>query len=151
TTVSPTVWNNGTDQALTSRQALLQLQQSLNPPNTSPAVFPVTALQYVGIFSQENTTPSWSPDYDASQRGGSSVTTYSYKTNAAATTSINRDLSTVRVPAPTASASPMPPTFTRQNGSPAYWGEPVLKNRFPLSRLAWITYKGPSANLPTND
>ena len=24
-------------------------------------------------------------------------------------------------------------------------GEPLVKTRFPLSRLAWLTYKGPSA------
>jgi hypothetical protein len=30
-------------------------------------------------------------------------------------------------------------------------GEPLVKQRFPLSRLAWITYKGPSALLATTD
>src|SRR5207248_9709249 len=29
--------------------------------------------------------------------------------------------------------------------------EPLVKTRFPLSRLAWITYKGPSASLATTD
>src|SRR5207248_9046695 len=37
--------------------------------------------------------------------------------------------------------------FTRFDGTPAVVGEPLVKTRFPLSRLAWITYKGPSASL----
>ena len=41
--------------------------------------------------------------------------------------------------------------FTRQDGSSARVGEPLVKKRFPLDRLAWVTYKGPSASLPTTD
>jgi hypothetical protein len=37
--------------------------------------------------------------------------------------------------------------FVRFNGSSAIVGEPLVKTRFPLSRLAWITYKGPSADV----
>src|SRR5438132_6392747 len=35
--------------------------------------------------------------------------------------------------------------FTRFDGTASVVGEPLVKTRFPLSRLAWITYKGPSA------
>jgi hypothetical protein len=42
-------------------------------------------------------------------------------------------------------------SFTRFDGTAAALGEPLVKTRFPLSRLAWITYKGPSANLATTD
>src|SRR5439155_5334462 len=42
-------------------------------------------------------------------------------------------------------------SFTRFDGTTANVGEPLIKTRFPLSRLAWITYKGPSANLATSD
>ncbi len=41
--------------------------------------------------------------------------------------------------------------FTRFDGTIATLGEPLVKTRFPLSRLAWITYKGPSASLATTD
>ncbi len=41
--------------------------------------------------------------------------------------------------------------FLRQDGSPAQLGEPLVKKRFPLERLAWLTFKGPSATLPTSD
>src|SRR5439155_13882584 len=37
-------------------------------------------------------------------------------------------------------------SFTRFDGTPAITGEPLVKTRLPLSRLAWITYKGPSAS-----
>ncbi|MEI7774651.1 MAG: hypothetical protein WCK17_07725, partial [Verrucomicrobiota bacterium] len=36
-------------------------------------------------------------------------------------------------------------TFKRFDGTQAVSGEPLVKKRFPLERLAWITYKGPSA------
>jgi hypothetical protein len=54
---------------------------------------------------------------------------------------INPSLLEVRVTVP----------FTRRDGTPAELGEPLLKSRFPLSRLAWITHRGPSATLPTTD
>ena len=41
--------------------------------------------------------------------------------------------------------------FTRFDGTAAVIGEPLVKTRFPLSRLAWITYKGPSASLAVTD
>src|SRR5205807_8194799 len=47
---------------------------------------------------------------------------------------INRDLATVRATA----------SFTRNDGTAASNGEPLL-TRFPLHRLCWLTYKGPSA------
>jgi len=142
-TVNSTVWNNGTDQAFASRQALIDLQRKVN--------FTVAALPFLGVFSRDQSIPSWAPDYDASDRAGLSTAVYKYKTNAKITTSVNRDLGTLRVPAPSASASPLPPTFTRQNGASAYFGEPLLKNRFPLNRLAWITYKGPSLDVYTTN
>ena len=41
--------------------------------------------------------------------------------------------------------------FLRQDGSPAQVGEPLVKKRFALERLAWLTFKGPSATLPPGD
>ncbi len=39
----------------------------------------------------------------------------------------------------------MTTAFIRFDGTSAVVGDPLMKTRFPLSRLAWITYKGPSA------
>src|SRR5205823_11828941 len=46
---------------------------------------------------------------------------------------------------------PSNPNWTRFDGTLAVEGEPLVKTRFPLSRLAWITYKGPSASLAITD
>jgi hypothetical protein len=53
----------------------------------------------------------------------------------ATTSAINPDLSGVLVTS----------GFTRLDQTAASQGEPLLKNRFPLRRLSWLTYKGPSA------
>jgi hypothetical protein len=42
-------------------------------------------------------------------------------------------------------------SFRRGDGSVALQGEPLVKKRFPLERLTWLTYKGPSALLDTSD
>jgi hypothetical protein len=41
--------------------------------------------------------------------------------------------------------------FKRLDGTAALAGEPLVKKRFPLERLAWLTYKGPSALLGAAD
>lgn len=41
--------------------------------------------------------------------------------------------------------------FARFDGSTAVAGEPLVRTRFPLNRLAWLTPRGPSASLPSND
>lgn len=51
---------------------------------------------------------------------------------------VNPDLSGIRVTT----------GFTRVDTSPAIVGEPLLKNRFTLRRLSWLTYAGPSATRP---
>ncbi len=39
--------------------------------------------------------------------------------------------------------------FKRFDGSRAVKGEPLVKKRFPLTRLSWVTRNGPSASQPT--
>jgi hypothetical protein len=39
--------------------------------------------------------------------------------------------------------------FRRFDGSRAVKGEPLVKKRFPLNRLSWVTRNGPSARQPT--
>ena len=115
-----------TDQSFRTRRELINYRRLTD--------FSQNSLEYLGTFSRDTTTPSWSPDYDASERGGAG---FAYRTNAGTSTSINRDLNKVRVGA----------EFTRLDGTQAVVGDYLIKRRFPLSRLAWITYKGPSANL----
>jgi hypothetical protein len=100
--------------------------------------FSSNALQYLGTFSRETNAPSFSP-----QTPVGSTIDYATLANS-----------------PTPSPSPINPNFlrrrvttafTRFDGTSAAVGEPLVKTRFPLSRLAWITYKGPSASLATGD
>lgn len=42
-------------------------------------------------------------------------------------------------------------TQPRNDGTLAKIGEPLVKKRFALNRLCWITYKGPSASLSASD
>jgi hypothetical protein len=70
------------------------------------------------------------------------LTTFSRELNAptwkpTTPTAINPDLLTVLVTG----------AFTRFDGTSAAVGDPLIKQRFPLTRLTWITYKGPSATL----
>ena len=98
--------------------------------------FTSNALQHVGTFSRETNAPSFSPPLNASEMGGNDQGgIYAYRTNASSPTAINPNFLLRRVTT----------AFTRFDGTFAAEGEPLVKTRFPLSRLAWITYKGPSA------
>ena len=107
---SPYPWNNRTDQMFLNRQQLLAFRETTQLSSN--------ALQYMGTFSRESNSPSFSPSTP---------------------TTINPNFLLVRVTT----------SFTRFDGTTASVGEPLVKTRFPLSRLAWITYKGPSAPSPT--
>src|SRR5206468_6567483 len=85
-------------------------------------------------FSRETNAPSFSPSTPA----GSTI---DYATLANSGTATNPNFLGARVTT----------SFTRFDGTTAVVGEPLVKTRFPLSRLAWITYKGPSATLATSD
>ena len=65
---------------------------------------------------------------------------YAYRTNAAnpSTATINPNFLFRRV-------TNVPSGYKRFDGTTPVVGEPLVKSRFPLSRLVWITYNGPSA------
>lgn len=128
-TVNPASTGTGistrTDQAFVARQELLNLQSSL-----ASSTFSANALQYLGTFSRETNSPSFSPTTPT----GSTI---DYATLAnTSSTAINPNFLFRRVTT----------SFTRFDGTTANVGEPLVKTRFPLSRLAWITYAGPSAS-----
>ena len=121
-----------TDQAFLSRQELIAFQKTLNTNNGNPIAntsqFDPNALQYLGTFSRETNSPSFSP----STPTGSTI---DYAALASSATAVNPNFLLRRVTT----------SFTRFDGTTANVGDPLLKTRFPLSRLAWITYRGPSA------
>ncbi|HSI85764.1 MAG TPA: hypothetical protein VK970_18415 [Candidatus Methylacidiphilales bacterium] len=104
------------DTAFLSRGDLIRYSQA-NPGRISS-----TALPYLTTFSRELNAPSNSPAKDL---GG----TYNYKTNANAAASINRYFPNVRVKS----------AFTRRDGTPALVGEPLVSQRFALSKLSSLT------------
>lgn len=124
-----------TNQMFTSRQAFLKFSRAVGLSQD--------VLQYFGTFSREKNAPSWSPLSNASDLGGKddgieivngTVLTdeYAYKKNKDATAAFNRRIANVRVVN----------AFTRLDGTIAAVGEPLIKQRFDLSRLSWIHYKG---------
>ena len=123
---SPSATPNGlTDQVFLGRKGLIAYQQTAGTnANTG------------------NTVTSSLFDVNALQY----LSTFSRETNApsfspATPTAFNPSFLLVRVTG----------GFTRFDGTTAAIGEPLVKTRFPLSRLAWITYKGPSASLAITD
>jgi hypothetical protein len=124
--------NGLTDQVFVGRKQLIAYQQTQNTNNGTPITntsqFDVNALQYLSTFSRETNSPSFSPSTPA----GSTI---DYAALASTSTAINPNFLLRRVTN----------SFTRFDGTAAVVGEPLVKTRFPLSRLAWITYNGPSA------
>jgi Tfp pilus assembly protein PilX len=113
-----------TDQSFVQRQELIAFRNTIG----NATQFSSNALQYLSTFSRETKSPSFSP----STPTGSNI---DYAALASTPTAVNPNFLLRRVGT----------SFTRFDGTTAVVGEPLVKTRFPLSRLAWITYKGPSA------
>jgi len=127
---STATYNNRTDQIFVQRKELIAFRQAVG----STTSFSANVLQNLGTFSRESNAPSFSPSTPA----GSTI---DYAALANTATAVNPNFLSRRVTS----------SFTRFDGTTAVVGEPLVKTRFPLSRLAWITYKGPSASLATTD
>src|SRR5207249_1629955 len=123
---SGAMWLGRADQSFIQRQELIAFRNATR--------FSANALQNISTFSRETNAPSFSPSTPA----GSTI---DYAALASTSTAINPNFLLRRVTT----------SFTRFDGTTAVVGEPLVKTRFPLSRLAWITYKGPSAALATTD
>ncbi|PTY03434.1 hypothetical protein DB346_06005 [Verrucomicrobia bacterium LW23] len=105
-------WNGRTDQALPGRQDFLELARVLGIPQDS--------LQYFTTFHRSLAAPTWAPTADAPS--------LPYAARAQDTASANRDIPNVRVGT----------AFVRHNGATAVPGEPLLRTRFSLRRLALV-------------
>jgi hypothetical protein len=80
----------------------------------------------LGTFSRALNAPSYTPPSQPLVQSG--YTAYGLDTL------YNPSLINFRVAAP----------FTRFDGTTAMVGEPLIKSRFPLSRLSWIGQNGPT-------
>jgi hypothetical protein len=113
-----------TDRHFTGRQQLLEFLKGINASQYA---------MYLTSFSRSLDQPSYAPNPnrprivgDASQGGNSGFEKDDL---------INPSFLTIRAKG----------TFTRNDGTIAQPGEPLVRKRFALNRLAWLTYKGPSA------
>lgn len=129
-----TLQNGQSDRMFVSRQQLIQfLLQGIAQDDNQRATLQ-NALQYLGTFSRAVNQPSYRPDPDRPvlrtlANGGND-------TDGGGADIINPSFLTVRVGT----------AFPRNDGSTAAAGEPLVKKRFALNRLAWLTYEGPSAS-----
>jgi hypothetical protein len=129
-------FNGDTDHAVMTRQQLIKLLQGLA---TTPAqqIQLENALQSLGTFSREVNGPTWGavnyPYVNAPT---------SYSGGQLSGTSYNPFILNPKVQN----------AFTRDDGSQAIPGEPLVKNRFPLDKLALLEKQGtPSLSLSAQD
>ena len=131
---------NSTDQAFTSRYELIQFIQNLynSSASTTNLNNANTALQYMTHFSRGLSQPSFIPNPNrpiTPTSTSNDATWYGAKTNSAVGNDLSINPSFLAIRVSTA--------FTRNDGSAANIGEPLVKKRFNLNRLAWLTYEGP--------
>ncbi|XHR29806.1 MAG: hypothetical protein ACFUZC_04475 [Chthoniobacteraceae bacterium] len=116
--------SDGSDQTFINRRDLITYARQ----HTDQFGQDLSSLQYLGTFSRELNAPSFAP----ATPSGSSKT---YPSTA------NPALAKVRFTT----------SGTLADGTTVTAGMPLLRKRFPLSRLAWVTAKGPSATLASTD
>jgi hypothetical protein len=131
-TSTPALVGGQSDKLFLSRQQLIQFLQEVDTAHLANVQ---NALQYLGTFSRGLSQPSYTPnpnrpvivgDYTKGGNDGSG-----------GDATINPSFPSITVGTG---------GWSRNDGTIAVTGEPLVKKRFALSRLAWITYKGPSAN-----
>ncbi len=133
--------DNQTDRMFISRQQLLNfLEYGLNLSATSPA------FQYLSTFTRALNQPSIAPNPNRPKITGTNGSGIGTPPNYldypggnlwyGLDNTINPIFQTVLVTTTNGA-------FTRNDGSTAVVGEPLVKKRFPLDRLAWLSYAGP--------
>jgi len=144
TTSNNAVVNGATDRLFVSRQQLINFFFNGIAQSATEKAALANVLKYLGTFSRSLNQPSYWPDParplvasgPAMVNGG----TVSYSGGNSAylcDDTYNPAFRKIRVSG----------TWLRCDGSTATPGEPLVKKRFALERLAWLTYKGPSAAL----
>ncbi len=92
------------------------------------------ALPSLSVFHRSLNAPAIHPGPNASDLGGTSDAEFQYTSRAYDNNALNPDFLSVKVTTP----------FERMDGSDAVVGEPLVKRRFPLSRLAWLDSQSPT-------
>ena len=147
------------DSPILSRQDLINYFAKIDSSGTTYS----QALPYLGTFSRAVTAPSWTAQMDSVNLPGyygmSAFTNTAgygspvpYKTGQTST-SANRDVPNVRYPTGTP-AGTLITHYDDFGNATTYTVSPgnlLVQHRFSLAKLAWLTYKGPSADLATTD
>ena len=131
------------DRMFISRQQFIQFFHSLSDSGLQPRAALQNALQFLGTFSRGLEQPSFAPDPARPKIIGTiappvATQVDSYQGNndgMGGDNLINPSFLSVR--AGTA--------FTRWDGSKAVVDEPLVKKRFSLRRLSYLTFEGPSS------
>ena len=138
------LFNGESDRQFSSRQQLIQFINALPDAGGETKATRQNALQYLATFTRALEQPSFAPDPNRPKivsdapstlnnyRGGNDA----YSADHSSDSIINPSFLTIRVTS----------AFPRFNGAQAVLGEPLVKTRFPISRLAWLTWEGPSSN-----
>jgi len=137
--------NGVTDRAFYSRQQLISFFSDLGSGlgfSADEQNALQSALQYFTHFSRCLAQPSYRPDPNRPRIVGNAYqpsTTYTggndaWSADHSLENAINPAFATIRVTE----------TFARNDGSTAQMGEPLVKKRFALNRLCWLTCEGPS-------
>jgi hypothetical protein len=126
-TVSGSLYNGQSDHMFSSRQQLIRFLTQGVANSNSDITRLQNSLQYLGTFSRSLNQPAYRPP------GGEPAISAAVGLTVSSTT-INVPFQNMRVSG----------IFARNDGSIAQIGEPLVKKRFALSRLLWLTYRGPS-------
>ncbi len=149
TTGNTSLYAGQSDRIFGGRQQLIAFLQDLAQSTSEQAALQNT-MQYLTTFSRSLNQPTYWPDPNrpkvvggvAVSAPGSGTATYTGGNSAYGSDNIyNPPLPCIRAIT----------SFIRDDGTLAVAGDPLVKKRFALSRLCWITYKGPSANLSATD
>ncbi len=132
----------GTDQAFTSRQSLIAF--------ATAAGFPMGSLQYLATFTRDTEQPTFVPAVGRPQVQNSTNSNlspfgtgndaYGVDRSGTPSTDINPPLLSVRVTS----------QFTRADNTVANPGDPLIKERFPLSRLSLLTSSATATQSQSN-
>lgn len=133
------------DRAFPSRQSLINfvLKQLSGGSEAERQNY----LRFLGTFSRDLDAPTWVPDparpkiLGIASNPRDAVLSDGGNMAVGLDEEFNPALPKIRVQRP----------FERLSGVQARIGEPLVRNRFPLERLSWITSDGPSADLPSSD
>jgi len=140
---NPSSTQGVTDRFFSNRQELISFMQ--NGLGLSGAQLNV--LNYLATFTRGLDEPSYSPDPTRPLISGTSADIKNGGNNVITNGSSHEILDANQKNDPINPAFPsllVTGTFLRDDGSLANPGDPLVKTRFALSRLAWLTYKGPS-------